>query len=402
MHIAFLTPEYSSDQKPEGGLGNYLRKTAIQLIQRGHRVSVFCLSQSELQSFDGEVRIYNVKRFRFANQLTRWSRIASLLPVVAQVRSAQRVAKKFWRINSTDPFDIVQSASYATPGLFIRKNGRIPDLCRISSYTPFWRSATGQKRTFGDYLRDWLEVRQVIDAQAAFAPSEHIAKAFHRIEACQPRVIRSPANVDEVAFDSSFYQQHLRGQSYLLYFGTLNEVKGVDLMAPVASMLFPKYPDVRIAFIGRDHGCRHGKKMFDYICEFNPLYRARLFYHPGLPKSQLYPIIQNAKGVIMPSRVDNYPNACLEAISLGVPVIGTYDSSIEEIIDDNETGFLGINDNAESFFQAIERLLRLSPVERQELCERILACSRRIHSEDRVGQLVAFYSETSAAFRHSR
>jgi predicted membrane GTPase involved in stress response len=35
----------------------------------------------------------------------------------------------------------------------------------------------------------------------------------------------------------------------------------------------------------------------------------------------------------MPSRVDNYPNACLEALSLGVPVIGTYDSSLDEMIE---------------------------------------------------------------------
>jgi glycosyltransferase involved in cell wall biosynthesis len=44
--------------------------------------------------------------------------------------------------------------------------------------------------------------------------------------------------------------------------------------------------------------------------------------------------------VVLPSLIDNLPNACLEAMALGKPVVGTRGASFEEMIRDGETGFL--------------------------------------------------------------
>jgi glycosyltransferase involved in cell wall biosynthesis len=399
IHIAFLTPEYSRDQAPEGGLGNYLRKTAMQLCHRGHRVSIFCLSKLCRDYRDGEVFVHEVRRFRFPYQLARFRQMAPFLPAIAQVRSAQRLAKQFWQAASGNPVDIVQASSFGSPGYTLRHNGQMPVVCRISSYTPLYRSASGQRRSFGDYLSDWLEVRQVLDAQASFAPSELMASAFARVEGHRPLVIRSPANVDEVSYDPSFYERHLSGQRYLLYFGTLNRIKGVDLLAPVAGKLLPRHPELNLVFIGRDHGLRDGQKVFDFVRQANEAYQSQLFYHPGLLKSQLYPVIKNSLGVLMPSRVDNYPNACLEALSLGIPVVGTYESSLDEMIGDGKTGFLARNDDADSFGEAVERLLSLSPAQSLEMRQQILSLADKMKAEDRIGQLIAFYEQTCAAFR---
>ncbi len=38
--------------------------------------------------------------------------------------------------------------------------------------------------------------------------------------------------------------------------------------------------------------------------------------------------------------IDNFPNACLEAMSLGKAVIGTRGASFDELISDEATGFL--------------------------------------------------------------
>jgi glycosyltransferase involved in cell wall biosynthesis len=44
--------------------------------------------------------------------------------------------------------------------------------------------------------------------------------------------------------------------------------------------------------------------------------------------------------VVLPSLVDNLPNACLEAMALGKPVIGTSGASFEELLTDGISGFL--------------------------------------------------------------
>lgn len=399
LHVGFLTPEYSRDASPEGGLANYLRKVSLELCRRGQRVSVFCLSKTTKRWNDGEIRVHEVKRFHLPHQLARLKRISGYMPALAQVLSARGLEKTLWKVHRADPLDIIQASSYKSPGYTLRGNIHLPLVSRISSYSPLWGAARGQRRTFAEYLCNWLEIRQVLDACDAFAPSEFIANVFARFEAYRPRVIRTMATLEDIQLDPSFYEQHLRGEPYLLYFGTLNGNKGVDLLAPVVSRIAAKYANLKFVFIGPDNGLSNKQRVFDFIQRSNEPQKVRLFHHPPLPKAKLYPVIQNSLGVLMPSRVDNLPNACLEAQALGIPVVGTLDSSLDEMITEGETGFLARNGDWESICAATERLLGQTPSARAEMRGRIFANVARAKAEDRVGQLVEFYHSTIANWR---
>ena len=100
----------------------------------------------------------------------------------------------------------------------------------------------------------------------------------------------------------------------------------------------------------------------------------------------------------MPSRVDNYPNVCLEAQVFGIPVIGTYDSSLDEMIDDSITGYLALNGDVESITSKIEQCLSQSEEEKKQMKMRIQAHIELIVSEDRIGQLLSFYEDTIIEF----
>ena len=66
----------------------------------------------------------------------------------------------------------------------------------------------------------------------------------------------------------------------------------------------------------------------------------RLTFVDTLRHDQLYPVVAGARLAVLPSLVDNLPNACLEAMAFGVPVVGTLGASFDEVITDGETGFL--------------------------------------------------------------
>lgn len=66
----------------------------------------------------------------------------------------------------------------------------------------------------------------------------------------------------------------------------------------------------------------------------------RLIFVDQIRHAQLYPVIAGSRLVVLPSLVDNLPNACLEAMALGKPVIGTCGTSFEELMTDGVTGFL--------------------------------------------------------------
>jgi glycosyltransferase involved in cell wall biosynthesis len=163
--------------------------------------------------------------------------------------------------------------------------------------------------------------------------------------------------------------------------------------------LLQRHSTLSFVFIGRDDGLPGEQKMFDYLRDHTHPFEEKLYYWPPLPKEQLYPIISESLGVLMPSRVDNYPNACLEAYSLGIPVVGTDNSSLEEMIIDGKTGFLAVNGDADSFCEAVERLLAQTAVERQMMHQNILNNTQSITAKDRVGQLIEFYKEATASLR---
>jgi hypothetical protein len=83
----------------------------MQMCRRGHRVSIFCLSKLSSERRDGEVFVHEVRRFRFPYQLARFQRIAPFLPAIAQVRSARRLAKRFWQAAPVEPVDVVQASN---------------------------------------------------------------------------------------------------------------------------------------------------------------------------------------------------------------------------------------------------------------------------------------------------
>jgi glycosyltransferase involved in cell wall biosynthesis len=70
-------------------------------------------------------------------------------------------------------------------------------------------------------------------------------------------------------------------------------------------------------------------------------------------------MIRFAELVILPSLFENLSNAGLEAMALGWPVIGTYGTSFEEIIEDGINGFL------------------VEPGDAGELGRKILSCLKR-------------------------
>jgi len=399
MHIGFLTPEYVTPRGLDGGLANYLRKVGLALTARGHHVSVLVLSDHNGCWQDEGVRVYEVGRFKVPIRFKRNRRLVPWVSAFEQIQSSRRLAKMAWKIHQRTPFDIFQASSYKAPGYALRHNERVPLVCRVSSYTPLCRSAFGRPRNFSECLSDWLEVRQVLDADATFAPSEFIAETFARIEGFRPQLVRTPLDVlPQEALDASFHNKHLMNMSYLLFFGTLSRIKGVDLLAGIIPSVLERHKNIAFVFIGRDDGLPHGQKMFDYIRSECQGYEERLHYHPPLPKAELFPVIANAVGVLMPSRVDNYPNACLEAQSLGIPVIGTYDSSLDEMIVDGETGFLAQNGSPSSLEGAIASLLDQTPNQRLHMQENIHAHINKITSEDRLAQLVHFYETTITHF----
>ena len=107
------------------------------------------------------------------------------------------------------------------------------------------------------------------------------------------------------------------------------------------------------------------------------------------------------KFVVLPSRIDNYPNTCLEAQALGKIVIGPRGSSLEEMIIDGETGFLSTPGSVESLVAVIQGGLSLSEKALKRLEENISHLNQIRKNNDQISALIRLYQRTVAEFQRS-
>jgi glycosyltransferase involved in cell wall biosynthesis len=387
-----------------GGVVNYVHRVSAALVQRGHQVTVFVYSDRSAEWIDEGVKVIEVEipPLWSVSVPRRFQTSASvLLKFLQNWRASRRVAKAVWREHALHPFDIVQASNVDIPGYALVGNGKIPLVCRMSDYPPMIRKALrGENRALAQKLVDRLNRHQSTGADAVFAPSQLIVQFYAQYEGIEVALLRTPVSLRPIEPDGSVYESALLGKPFLLFAGKLSRLKGIDLMTDVLPCLHEKYPDLHFAFAGREEKMINGRTVTQAIRASCQSFEAQIHYFSVLPKSQLYPLMSHALAVLMPSRVDNYPNVCIEAQAMGTPVIGTYDSSLDEMIVPGVTGFLARNGDPADFYRAVIDLLKLSDQEIAVMRENNLKHSDQILREDRVGQLIDYYQETISKFNH--
>jgi glycogen synthase len=404
MHIAFVSTEYVTTENSAGGIANYLKKVGQELLWCGHSISIFTLSGKNATWDDQGVQVYEVKpplvSHLFINLLVNLH-LASLLQAYRLWITSGALKKAVFQVHRHRPIDLIQVSNYLAPGSRLVHNHHIPIVTRLSSYQPLNRAANHGIRNFSTTLCEYLEVYQANNSDGCFSPSIFTSRIFQRFEHITPQIIRTPLDRITKEKDESIYQTYFANKQYLLYVGTLEYVKGTDLIGMVAPAILREFPEIHFVFIGRQSRTRIKKKSFfeQHVAEPCWEYIDRVQFFHVLPKSQLYPIMEHALGVLMPSRADNYPNVCLEAYMCGVPVIGSEDSSLDEMIIDGETGFLAKNGDADSLRESIRQLLRLTPIQRARMKQTIQMEITKIQQENRVAQLEAYLLKVKNEFQ---
>jgi glycosyltransferase involved in cell wall biosynthesis len=153
-------------------------------------------------------------------------------------------------------------------------------------------------------------------------------------------VIRSPYFQETLATDDSLYKKYLKNKVYLLFFGRLSPLKGAQVLADALPKVWEIHPDLFAVFIGEDRRLDKKTTVKAYIQEKCVNNLDKTLFLPLTPHEKLYPIIEHARLVVLPSFFDNSPNTLLEAMGFGKPVVGTYGSSMDEFIEDGVSGFL--------------------------------------------------------------
>jgi len=326
MNICFISKEYP----PEtgwGGIGTYIYNLSHGLSRLGHRVHV--ISQATEFEKDYEDESVYLHRIKFIK-----------IPVIRRVSYSYQIFKKLKSAGCK--FDIIESPEWGAEGFplsFFKKS--YPLVTRL--HTPLFlaRQISDQKMSFRDRVIDFLEKKQTENSIGITSPTKALANIIATewdISLSQIKIIPNGIDIEKIKSISSNLGKP-KIDDYIIYIGRLEPRKGVHILAKALPGVFAQYPNLKMVFIGQD--AKYGDGMMrEYILNINHQYKNNIIFTGFLSGIKKYSLIKYSRFIVLPSLWEAFGYTCLESMALGKTTITTKNCGFEEIIKDNQSGFM--------------------------------------------------------------
>lgn len=397
MNIAYILPEFVTEREC-GGLGVYFDNISRLLANNGHSITVIVRSEAEERiDYHPGITVHRV--------WTDLSKVNLHLQGSYYREWSRNLNRKLQQLHEEGAdFDIAQYSNFTALAL---SRTSIPTIIRLSSDLPLLRAADRIGFDIhGAYecikVTDYLEDISLMRADGVYSPSTLLAERIGKRTGKQIEVIESPYYPDvtdqEQKSESDVCDMDGMKFPYILTFGTLKLLKGIKVIGDCIYEILNSNRKICWVFAGarvswKDEEGRDVDPV-EYLKAGAKEHADRITYIGKLGGERLRDLIQKAALCVMPSRIDNLPNACIEAMALGKIVIGTKGASFEQLIDDGENGFLIERENPAQLAKAVNAALQLNLAEVKRMgglaAVRVDAMSPEIIEK----QLLSFYERT--------
>lgn len=392
MRIALVSSELAVGKTIDGGLGNAVFRLATALIDHGQEVLVIRPGEKA-----GDTDLKGARVLTVDCRRPSWHGVINRLSLgqfdmgLHMVHLARSLGATIARTQAEKPLDLAHFSNLGGISLFCEPG--LPHVIRISSDTPSDRNAGGydNQNRLAMFQQERLEAWAIRRADGVYGPSRHHAEIAGRRYRRPIEVIRPPVFSETGERDDSVFREKLGKEPYLLFFGRLNRLKGLLVLAEILQPLLAAHPGLRLVVIGREHAGHDGMSMKDYLSLKAGQVAERLIMLDPLPHPRLYPIIENAIAVILPSLVDNLPNTMLESMMLGKVVIGTRGTGMDELIEDGINGLLCRPGDPDDLLRIVERCLSMPEVSRRDLGRAAPQAIQELRPEKTIPPLLEFF-----------
>ncbi len=276
--------------------------------------------------------------------------------------------------------DIIEAADWAGEAALVR--AMLPDMPYVVKFhTPaklvFGWNESGVSSAFVDALHA-LESIAVQNAMGFTCPSQWMIRSCEDtfdVPRGHVRAIPNPFTA------GSTIPRRAAAERRVLYVGRLEARKGVlDVVAPVCRVM-RTLPDVHWRLAGADTTSAPGGGSMKsaLLTRIPDDLRSRVHFLGALDRSALGDELAQANSVLLPSRHENFPYACLEAMAAGAAVVASKNGGMAEMIDHGQTGLLVDPADGGSVIDALLRTLE-QPFFAEELGR---AAARSVHERYR-------------------
>ncbi len=221
-----------------------------------------------------------------------------------------------------------------------------------------------------------LEEFSIHTADALLCPSHYLARQTEqhfRLAANSVEVIHYP----HFECDGMDRADEVWSKGTICYVGRLERRKGILEWIKTAVSVAEETPTVCFEFIGENvlgNGQRSGRAI---VAEMIPKrLRRRFRFHGACSRASIPGHLARARIAVVPSRWENFPYTCIEAMRSGTPVLATATGGMAEMIENNQTGWLAETTN--QLTEAFSRALNCSPTRLKEMGSNAQASIREL------------------------
>ena len=385
MRHLILCPEYPPAPIPTGGIGTYVFHISRLLAAAGETVHIIGQlwpgAPKELEVFeDGRLIIHRIPsgdrdflNLCHPNSLERIQELEGLhtssFPPQSFSWQACHLAES---LVINEGIDVIEAQEYEAPLYYFqlrRALGWGPQKkppCFVHLHSPTKMIAQyNDADSYHPYFltAGRLEAQSIAAADGLLCPSHYLAnqaETHFGLPKGTIEVIPLPIGDNEIIErDRDTWK---RGS--ICYVGRLERRKGVLEWIDAAVTIASDYPEVKFDFLGCN--CLGTERVSgEQLVESRipKKMRSRFRFWGAQERSQLSHFLLKARIAVVPSRWENFPNTCVEAMCSGLPVIASPEGGMAEMIVDKRNGWLAPNAHPEGLAETLKRALDTEPDE---------------------------------------
>ena len=345
MRVCLISREYPP-ASGWGGIATYTYHQAHGLQEIGHEVEVFALAALDTAGVTSLEDGITVHRVAYDDALNDLKIMQTGVPFTHYVlKHVLALAQKVFEVHSQNPFDVAEAAEHLAEGLGIAVTGTMPLVIRL--HTPQSKLIAEKfhnlTASFDQESVAILERLAMNGCDVLTSPSEDMARYVAEDLGCQLDsidLIRNPVDTEK------FCPEGRRALAYgdqqiVLFVGRLEERKGVHYLVKAIPQIVAEHHKVHFVFIGSDTDNGAGQR--SVLAELRASLQdsgatEKVTFIPQVPLAEIADYYRSADICVLPSLYDNAPCTCLEAMSVGKPVITTSSGGSSEYVIDGECG----------------------------------------------------------------
>jgi len=353
-----------ADEDPGwGGIGTYTGVLGAALRDLGHDVHLVLRGWEQ----DGTETADGLTVHRVTVSEPSWRRgtveaVSRLYVARESVIFSARVARLVARIGP----DVVEAPEFHAAGLIaglraFRTRRAPPVVARLHAPSFLTARLAAERRNFDSRAGEALEAASVHCARSITSPSQALADVVRRrwrVPATRVSVVPNP--IDEDQFAPAAQDAEVAGS--ILVVGRVERAKGQDVLVEALPAIREAVPEAHLRVVGADGGAaeplaRRARELgvFEAIA-----------IDGAVAREELPSAYRAASVCVVPSRFENFPYTCVEAMACGRAIVAARAGGLPEVVANEVEGLLVEPEDPRALAAAVLRLL-LDPAERRRL-----------------------------------